>query len=181
KVNWFQEMTNGERVVGPMTLFNAQLFFSSYAPPGSTSHACSAGTSKVWGVDYVRPLGFASQASPPRNRGGEARLPNPSGGFLQSLTAQAVAGSSDAVIFGVSVAQEPTCSTNVENPQNDFLGYGATQAITNINPGRFQLVMHVGGVENTGAAGDLQANVKTVNLQSPGNATRVDSWAALVE
>ena len=57
----------------------------------------------------------------------------------------------------------------------------ADQNVTTVKPGKFQLVMHVGGVENTGAVGDLQANVKTVDLQPPANATRVDSWAALVE
>ncbi len=34
QVNWFKALTGGERVVGPMALFNSALYFASYAPPG---------------------------------------------------------------------------------------------------------------------------------------------------
>ncbi|MFZ5894222.1 MAG: pilus assembly protein [Myxococcota bacterium] len=182
KVNWYLPFTNGERTVGPMSLFNSQLFFTSFAPPAANSRACSSGSSKVWGMDYLRPVDYQS-ASPPRNQGGLARLPDPtkSGAFVQSLTALQVAKSSDAVIFGVSVAQQPSCSQIGTGASNDFLGYRAQQTVTHVTPGQFQLVMHIGGVKNTTATGDQQSNVRTVDLQPPASAARVDSWAALVE
>jgi type IV pilus assembly protein PilY1 len=44
KVNWFTRFTNGERVAGPMTLFNGALFFSSFRPePPTGGNACAAG------------------------------------------------------------------------------------------------------------------------------------------
>jgi type IV pilus assembly protein PilY1 len=179
-VNWYLKLDNGERVVGPMTLFNSQLFFATFAPPGATAHVCSSGTSRVWGMDYIRPFGYLSQSTA-INQGGLARLPGSKGDFVQSLTGQDVAGSSDAVIFGVAVAQQPTCSDAATSASNDFLGYGAEQTITHVTPGTYQLVMHIGGVQNNTAAGDLKANVRTVDLKSPPAASHLASWAALVE
>ena len=182
-INWYMKLPNGERVVGPMSLFNSQLFFASFAPPASTAHACSSGTSKVWGMDYIQPANPNGDPSPPRNLGGAARLADVTDGgkLVQSLSSQKIAGDANAVIFGVSVAQEPSCSTQENRPADDFFGYGAETTIRNVNPGKFQLVMHVGGIANTVATGDQQANVRTMDLPSPPNATKVDSWAMLVE
>ncbi len=183
RVNWYQKFTGGERVVGPMSLFNSQLFFTTFAPPAVGANACSSGTSKVWGMDYIRPNNPDASAEPPRNRGGEARLPDASDGgkLVQSLSSSKVTGNANAVIFGVSVAQEPSCSQTATSSGDDFLGFGAETTIRNVNPGKFQLVMHVGGIENTTSTGDQQANVRTLDLKPPPNATRIDSWAALVE
>ncbi|MGC4092143.1 MAG: hypothetical protein QM756_30525 [Polyangiaceae bacterium] len=182
QVNWYLPFTNGERTVGPMSIFNSQLFFTSFAPPVSGAHACSSGSSKVWGMDYIRPVDYKT-SSPPKNKGGDPRLPDTSkpGTFVQSLTAQTITKNSDAVIFGVSVAQTPSCSQVGTGAANDFLGYRAQQTLTSVTPGQFQLVMHIGGVKNTTSTGDQQSNVKTVDLQPPPSAARVDSWAALVE
>jgi type IV pilus assembly protein PilY1 len=180
--NWYLPFTNGERAVGQLSLFNSQLFFTSFAPPSSSANACSSGTSKVWGLDYLAPLD-SKKASPQVGKGGEPRLPDPDqqGNFVQSLTAKQVAGSTSAIIFGVSVAQEPSCSQTATGASNDFLGYKAAETLTHVSPGKFQLVMHVGGQANTTASGNQQSNVKTVDLQPPASAARIDSWAALVE
>jgi type IV pilus assembly protein PilY1 len=180
-VNWFSPLLDGERVVGPMSLFNSQLFFSTYAPPSaavSAQYACNSGSSKVWGMDYVRPADKTNFAL-----GGQARLPKPlaTGQFVQSLTALTVAGNSNAVIFGVSVAQEPSCTETGTSGTDEFLGYKAERTVTHVAPGKFQLVMHIGGVDNATSSGDLQANVRTIDLQPPPSAARVDSWAALLE
>lgn len=180
-VNWFTPLTNGERVVGPMSLFNSQLFFSTYAPPSaavSAAFACNSGSSKVWGMDYIRPTDITNLGL-----GGQARLPKPltPGQFVQSLTSLAVAGNSNAVIFGVSVAQEPSCTETGTSAADTFMGYKAERTVTHVAPGKFQLVMHIGGVDTPTGSGDLQANVRTIDLQPPPSAARVDSWAALLE
>ncbi|HWA73661.1 MAG TPA: hypothetical protein VG937_15050 [Polyangiaceae bacterium] len=181
-VNWYLPLTAGERVVGPMSLFNSQLFFSTYAPPDAAtlaSNACNAGKSKVWGMDYLRPASDTSLAA-----GGVARLPKhlDPGKFVQFLTASDAAGNASAVIFGVSVAQEPSCVETDETEADSFMGYKAEKnSVTHVTPGKFQLVMHIGGVESQVRTDDLQANVRTIDLQPPPSAARVDSWAALVE
>jgi type IV pilus assembly protein PilY1 len=180
-VNWFTALTGGERVVGPMSLFNSQLVFSSYAPPEASllaTHACNSGTSRVWGMDYIRASDKDNLAL-----GGLPRLPDPddAGEFVQRQSAAQVAGDASAVIFGVSVAQEPSCTTEADTTSDSFLGYKTERTVTHVSPGKFQLVMHIGGVDNPVRSDDLQANVRTIDLQPPPSAARVDSWAALLE
>ena len=69
-----------------------------------------------------------------------------------------------------------------ETEADSFMGYKAEKnSVTHVTPGKFQLVMHIGGVESQVRTDDLQANVRTIDLQPPPSAARVDSWAALVE
>jgi type IV pilus assembly protein PilY1 len=181
KVNWFQPFQNGERVVGAMALFNSQLFFTSYAPPASTA-VCSMGLTKLWGMDYVRPMNPSNSSSPPINQGGVPQLDPPtSGARVQWLSGAAVAGVSNAAVFGVSIAQTPSCTVTANEDPSDYFGYGAEQRITHVTPGKFELVMHLSGVSKTAQGDDLKASVKTLQLSPPANSTRIDSWAALVE
>ncbi|MBM4361197.1 MAG: hypothetical protein FJ104_00840, partial [Deltaproteobacteria bacterium] len=51
RLNWSQEFTGGERVTGPLTLFNRALYFSTYLEVPSAN--CTApGVSRVLGLDY---------------------------------------------------------------------------------------------------------------------------------
>jgi hypothetical protein len=129
-------------------------------------------------MDYIRPKDTANLAL-----GGTARLPDPdqAGEFLQALSAVKAAGDANAVIFGVSVAQEPSCTETGTTSSDSFMGYKAETSVTHVAPGKFQLVMHIGGVDNPVRSDDLQANVRTIDLQPPPSAARVDSWAALLE
>ena len=177
QVNWFKALTGGERVVGPMALFNSALYFASYAPPGASDSVCSNGTSKVWGMHYIAPTTGVGGA-PILNNGGLAQLPSVSG-KVQSLTAAVATGDSGATIYGVTIAQEPTCIGTSVTSGGDYMGYGSHTNITDMEPGKFQLVMHTGsgGTQIPGGT----ARVTAVDLEAPVSAARVESWAALVE
>lgn len=182
QVNWFLPLSGGERVVGPLVLFSSKLYFSSYAPP-SDSDVCANGTSRVWGMDYLRPIpAETADEDPPVDQGGEAALPNPNDpdDIEQVLTAEQVTGDASSVIFGVSVAQVPTCSSTSTDTPSDFLGYGVHHQITSVNPGEFQLVMHTGS-GGVGIDSSAQTKAKAITLQTPANTSRIDSWAPLVE
>jgi type IV pilus assembly protein PilY1 len=177
KANWFLPLTGGERVVGPMALFNSALYFASYSPPGAAASVCSNGSSKVWGMHYVLPttgLGGVELLT----QGGRAQLPG-SSGVVQFLTAALATGDAGATIFGVTVAQQPTCSTASSQTDSDFLGSGSHTTLSNVNPGKFQLVMHTGsgGTQVDGGT----SRVATIPLSEPVSGSRIDSWAALVE
>ncbi|MDQ2643562.1 MAG: hypothetical protein M3020_07100 [Myxococcota bacterium] len=177
QVNWFKALTGGERVVGPMALFNSALYFASYAPPGASDSVCSNGSSKVWGMHYVAPTTGVG-GSPVLNNGGLAQLPSLSG-KVQSQTAAIATGDSGATIYGVTIAQEPTCIGTSNTSGGDYMGYGSHTNITDMEPGKFQLVMHTGsgGTQIPGGT----ARVTALDLDAPVNATRIESWAALVE
>jgi type IV pilus assembly protein PilY1 len=177
KANWFLAMTGGERVVGPMALFNSSLYFASYLPPGAADPVCGNGSSKVWGMHYVLPtLGFGG--IPLLTQGGRAQLPGALGP-VQSLTAALATGDAGATIFGVTVAQQPTCATSAQEASSDFLGGRTHTTLSNVNPGKFELVMHTGsgGTQIPGGS----SRVATIPLSPPVTGTRIDSWAALLE
>jgi type IV pilus assembly protein PilY1 len=177
QANWFQPLTGGERVVGPMSLFNSALYFASYSPPVAGASVCSNGTSKVWGMHYVLPT-TGTGGVPLVNQGGRAQLPGVSG-LVQSLTAAAATGDANATIFGVTVAQQPTCSTATETSDGSSFGSGTHTSVTNVNPGKFQLIMHTGsgGTQVDGGS----SRVATIPLNKPVSASRIESWASLIE
>lgn len=187
-VNWYKAFEDGERVVGPLSLFNSQVFFTTYTPADSSAPACKSGESRVWGMDYLRPLGFFEQdpTNLPIDQGGDPRLPDPVAPddperYVQVMTAAQATGDVDAVIFGVSIAQQPTCSDPATLDAAEFLGYGEQHIVRNVNPGRFELVMHKGGTAPINPSGSIEQNTATLPLKPPPTASRVESWAALIE
>lgn len=177
RANWYTKLVDGERVAGPMTLFNGALFFSTFKPESpSSANVCSAGSSRVWGVDYLQPKQAGSNISD-LEKGGFERLPEGSNmvQFIDSTSSLLQAG---AVIFGVGVTQLPSCVEEV--PLTDpYFGAGTHTSVSNVTPGKFQLVMH------TGAAGDTVVGGKSkrleIELPTPPSSARIDSWAALIE
>lgn len=176
-VNWFTELTGGERVAGPMTLFNSGLYFSTFKPEPPGTNVCSSGSSRVWGVDYITP-----EDPGDKSKGGKGRLPqnpnSPGSTLVQYLDDSSSLLAPGAEVFGVGVAQVPTCvsETQLTDP---YFGTGTHTSVTSVNPGQFQLVM------NTGSAGTAisggKSNVTTINLPAPVSSPHIDSWAAITQ
>ncbi len=178
KANWYTTLAGGERVAGPITLFNGVLYFSTFQPtPAGSSDVCSAGTSKVWGVDYILP----KTASKPSD-GGKERLPENPGvtpvNYVQYIDNSSSLLSNGAVIFGVGVAQLPTCidEASVTDP---YFGTGTHTSVTSANTGKFQLVMETGSSGTSIAGG--KSKVLTIDLPTPPSTPFIDSWAAITE
>ena len=171
EVIWFEKLTGGERVMGPLQLFNGEVFFSSFIPAGSSAGACATGTSKVWGLDYNTPETGTSANSggrPVLVIGGASPVP-----FIESGQGPLDA---DATVFGVSIGRVPTCSS--QSVETDVFMGGSHTTMTNVNPGRFQLVMHT-NVPNDAVT---TANPFTsIDLPTPAMGAIVQSWAAIVE
>ena len=179
KANWYYRFNNGERIAGPMSLFNGSLFYSSFQPePPGSADVCKAGTSRVWGVHYLIPKEAADIS-----QGGAERLPeDPAASpvtLVQFIDSTSSLLSDDAVIFGVGVTQAPSCNDSTTSAGDPYFGGGTHTSLTNVNPGKFQLVMHTGsgGTAQLGAA----ANTLEIDLPSPQTTARIDSWAAIVE
>lgn len=177
KLNWYTRFTGGERVAGPMTLFNGTLYFSSFTPPSSSgAAACSSGSSRVWGVDYLLPKTSGVPAD-----GGKERFPaqtTPSIVYTQYIdsTNSLIAG---ATIFGVGVTQMPSCAeeTTYDDP---YMGYGTSTAYSNVNSGNFQLVMQAGATGGSKVTGG-STNLVKISLPPPPSTSRLSSWAAILE
>ena len=173
KVNWYTKLLNGERVAGPMTLFNSSLFFSTFEPEDpSSGAACKAGSSRVWGVDYLIPKQTADLS-----QGGKERLPD-GGTFVQFIDSSSTLLQDGAVIFGVGVTQLPSC-TQEATSTDPYFGTGTHTSISSVEPGKFQLVMHTGNVGQTVVGG--KSKQLEIELPTPKSTSRIDSWAAIVE
>jgi len=192
-VNWWLQPASskidnapGERVSGPMTVFNGTLYFSTFAaaPPGTQS--CSNGTAKLWGRDFVTPAdpACASGATCDRSLGGLPELqpppPNaplvPAPSFVEpDLYDATLAGK---VIPGVSIKATPACAS-LGAPGTDSYVAGASHSLPQnyTQPGGFSLFTQV-GTKGTNGSSTKQFQMSVPTPVSP---TLIDSWAAVLE
>jgi len=196
RAQWYRKFINGEVPVGPLQLFGSGLYFATYQPPQGTA-ACSTGSSRIWGMNYIEldPSATPSDGSAALSRGGKAWLPRNgdanSTDKVQFLAADvsctdtslprsnntdcALAGAS---VFGVSVAQVPSC-VDSSSANDAFFGTGTHTTLPNITPASYQLVMQTGRSGTPTPGG--QTNVATINLPQPNNNPRIAAWAAIME
>jgi type IV pilus assembly protein PilY1 len=174
-VNWWQQFTNGERVSGPMVVFDSTLYFSTFLA-GGNSNACSGGNPKLWGRDFVLPkdtndlsLGGVPRLQPPINP-----PPQPPD-FVDPTTYDPT--TVGKVIPGVSVNVTPACAAT--SNYNDSYTGGMHTAFDNVSPGSYSLFTPVGG-KNQGNNGSAIGSFK-IDLPQPRTASIIDAWASVVE
>jgi type IV pilus assembly protein PilY1 len=175
-VNWYLGPTllaSGERVSGPMTVFDGVLYFSTFAAPAAGTAVCSGGTAKLWGLDYVMPADPSDLS-----QGGVARLMPPAG-QTQTLTQFIIPSVTDStlsgkVIPGVSIKATPACG---DLGAGDAGVAGASHAPQNFTAGSYSLFTQIG------AQGSGGTSTKQIDMQvpTPVSPTLVDSWAAVTE
>jgi len=174
----------GERVSGPMTVFNGELFFATYAAnasSGSTTSTCNVGLARVWGVDYQTP--DPSQSTTPPQWGGKPLMnalpPQPSTTIVSYVIPSESTGNSNlagVVIPGVSIRQSPACAAAggaVANP----LGGGSYNSVGAFSPSTYSMFAQLGQSNSAGAG----ANTLNISLNPPLIPMRIDSWAGVFE
>ncbi|MDX2056142.1 MAG: PilC/PilY family type IV pilus protein [Polyangiaceae bacterium] len=178
KVNWYQTFNNGERVTGPLSLFNRNLYFSSFLPDDGSGGECSLGKAYVWGMNYVVPDPVNAAGS-----GGKDALQvakGPPAVIADKLdVSTSLTNSTRTSIFGVGVAQEPTCFDEATSSSESFLGFGSHTSATNVQTGKFQLIVQTGAGGTKIDGGNTNAQV--IDLPTPALRSVIDSWAAIVE
>ncbi len=178
QVNWYWALSpdpahpTGERVSGPMSVFDGVLYLATFRP--TSAAGCSAGAPYIWGMDYVTP--FDTNAL---SKGGLARLVNagstyqfidPTGGNNQSPLA-------GHVIPGISIQAQPACASSSSGADQYVPGSTHTST-SNVTPGGYQLFAQVG---TKGLTGNAAVGTYKLDLPPPQTATVIDSWAAVVE
>jgi len=183
-INWYYRFTGGERITGPMTLFSNALFYSTYAPPTGSNNACSSGSSRVGGMHYLNPDKTAGQSvdGDDLSRGGIASLPRNGDGTsldrVQFYSQTDQLFQTGSVIFGVGIAQVPSCYQTGAASTDPFFG-SAYKPTTTTSTTSFQLVMQTGSQGTTASGG--QTKTIAVNLPPPDSSPRIDSWALVME
>jgi type IV pilus assembly protein PilY1 len=164
--NWMIPMPAGtQHVTGPMELFNNALYFATYVPP-STAGVCAPNTANIWGVDYLQ---HSSTGAP------NGTVPGNPG-------QQYIAAASNSVIYGVSVAETPSCDSSQTSTDSYF---GSHTSVTGASQSQYRIMWQTGagtGVTNTSVNNEVGLqHAQNMSLPAPGLATKIDSWAAIVE
>jgi type IV pilus assembly protein PilY1 len=167
------------RVTGPLTLFNSVLYFATFTP--QATGVCSDGFGSIWAVDFVRPDASLS---------GIPMAQFPTGGAANALYQDGTLGS---VIYGASVSQTVSC--DLQN--NTMVGdpyFGTHNLVSNATQATYQLNWNAGAgtglagakISNDANNGYAKINGSKINVQQsmqiagPGQATRIDSWGAVI-
>ena len=160
KGNWHFDFTGGERVTGPMGIFDSVAYFSTFAPNLPGAPVCSFGVSKIWALDYQTAA---------------ARFPD-GAGTKQYETAD------NTIIAGVAITKTPSCET-IATTTDPYLGVHSY--VSSANAGVYQLVWQKGpgaGITtNNAVKTDTFTGIQSMNLQAPRQSTRIDSWATIIE
>lgn len=175
-VNWYLKFINGERVSGPMTVFDSTLYFATFAAGGGTN-ACSGGSAKLWGRDYVTPKNKAdlSEGGVPRLQPPVNPPPQPPDYIDPASYDPNTAGK---VIPGVSVNVTPACAAT--STYNDTYTGGLHTQFDNVSQGSYSLFTPVGGKNQSNNNGTSIGTFK-IDLPQPRTTTIIDAWASVVE
>lgn len=157
-LNWYLKLTNGERVTGPMAVFDKTFYFATYRV-GVAGTACSVGSANLYGRDYVTP--YLDDPT----RGGDFRSP--------VNTDFSVIGSE--LIPGVSIRASQACA--VDQPSNDYFG-GTRVGARLTTPTSYSLVANIA---SPGGVNGLPVKQISKPLALPRTRTIVDAWASIVE
>ena len=89
----------------------------------------------------------------------------------------------ETVVFGLTLTQVRSCiDTNLKALAEDpFIAFGSHTQLRGLNPGKFKLIMHTGGLNNSDITSDAAGNTQEIELETPSSIARIDSWAAIVE
>jgi len=185
KVNWnlgLKGSLSGDRVIGEMALFSGDLFFSTVGPD-QQNDACSSGSGKVWGMNYLDPN--------PAGAGKGGKLSTTftslvgSGGYIDATTL--LGTDARGFLSGVSVTQQPTCESVSSAADDGFFAYGVKPSGSPPSAGKYQLVIPTGDKVSTTTKTGItpitsgSTNGVAIDLKPPALSLVVDSWAAVVE
>lgn len=176
----------GERVSGPMTVFNGTLYFATYAAASSSATTCSSGDARLYGWDFVLPQDTTcspTDDSVPcsRNLGGVRELQIPPAvppDFIDaSGSGLAPAG---AVLPGVAIQATAACGSISAAANDPYVAGGTHRSLSNVTPQTYSLIASVGANNATGLNNTATPQVQ-ISLTTPSSPTVISSWASVLE
>jgi type IV pilus assembly protein PilY1 len=184
--NWHIALPQyGPRVTGPMALFNSSLYFATFLPQAPGGNPCSDGFASVWGVDFIRrgsssvSGGVPAGLSPVSGVWPLPQFPTTGAGTVYGYDA-----APRTIIMGISVGETPTCDTQIVSSDPYF---GSHTALSGVSGSNYQIMWQTGagtGVSGSGTAVKNSSTVPGVQFiqpPPPGQGTRIDSWASIVD
>jgi type IV pilus assembly protein PilY1 len=176
RTNWREVLDNGERVTGPMTVFDRTLYFATFAPHVPAHGQCeNAGVARLWGLNYLHADGSGA------NPGGLPMwCPNVTANGVCSGTVtknEDVTGAlAGFMIPGVTLRPTQACS-NIDNLGD---GTGST-GFESLTPSEFQLSYGIGKANSPKQGMPPSAMTNSSKRPLPRIATTVNAWALVVD
>lgn len=175
-VRWRRSLPNGERVTGPMVVFDRILYFATHLPDPINNVCGALARSRLWGMDFVA-------ASPqPLIDGGLPRWcprsqVNPTSGVCNVAINptdppfEDIPEAANAIIPGVTLRPTLSCTAfDVSDP---------TGGINGVTPQRFELFFSFSTPRGSG--GTPQASRLGVAVPVPRIAAIVDAWSLVFD
>lgn len=182
KVKWYTSLTAGERVSGPMTVFDRTLYFASYKPavPGSSAVCTQGGVPTLWGMDFFNAdiSGINGGGSPRWCKLGSVDVNT--GSCLVALIQKEDPTLFDptlkgAIIPGVTIRAAQSCAT--------FDATAGDPAFTGLTSTKFDIFFGATNARTGGGTGTPQAARPATPLTRPlpRTSASIDAWALVVD
>ncbi|EYF06373.1 Type IV fimbrial biogenesis protein PilY1 [Chondromyces apiculatus DSM 436] len=156
---WHWQFVAGKRVTGPLSLFDGAVYFATFAPGAGGAAQCTGGAGAIWALDYLT---------------GAARLPSSADpGLLVAYEEQPP----NTVVFGVAVAQTPTCYETLSVGGGYF---GPATVFSSMTTPAYALVYHTGAAGPEDAEG-ARTRSSSRALPPPAVGASLRAWASVVE
>lgn len=170
EVRWFIDLKNGERVTGPMAVFDGTLFFATYLPEPLSGVCATAAKPFIFALDYFRPIDVldASKGALKRYPPGLAETRPIEGGADVSVAY------GNVLIPGLAIKQSLICADQSGSGTTDYFGK-VERSVKNTQPPTFSLAIPVA----KGVAGSIVP--QKFDLPNPRTPTTVDSWALVID
>jgi type IV pilus assembly protein PilY1 len=152
---------DGGRVTGHVNLFDGQLYFATFTP--SATNECTYGSGSLCALDYLN-----------KESSGAPVVSSPIAGSRVCTEFE-----QGEVVFGVSVALTPSCAVQESTFDDPYLA-GSYSAVTQANPGRYELVFQT-GQGGTASAQGTRTKRSSVALPPPVARTTVRSFVRLAD
>jgi type IV pilus assembly protein PilY1 len=182
----------GERVTGPMSVFDGVLYFATLKPADGAA-ACAQGEARLYGMDYFNldrtswPASGSACAlgvNPSIGCGGERRL-LPLGGVVPQFTVPGVSTPSiaGAEIPGVAVTEVQSCSTAISASGANYFGSG-TASYQVPSAAQTPTLSFVTTSNTPTTVGGTTVPTQALTVSQPilpqVQTTKVDSWASVI-
>jgi type IV pilus assembly protein PilY1 len=176
EVKWRRALPNGERVTGPMVVFDRILYFATHLPDPIANVCGNLARSRLWGMDFL------AAASVPLTDGGLPRWcpraqVNPTSGICNVTVSptdppfEDIPEAANAIIPGVTLRPTLSC--------NSFDTTDPSGGINGITPQRFELFFSFSTPRGSG--GTPQASRLGVAVPVPRIAAIVDAWSLVFD
>ena len=180
-VKWYSSLANGQRVSGPMTVFDRTLYYATYTPaiPTQANMCSDGGSAFLWGVDF-----FNAEGAGITNGG--ARRWCPLGSVLPSGVCNAGLTQGEdpvgfdsslrgAIIPGVTIRAAQSCAS-FDATAND-------PSITGLTSTKFDIFFGATGSRSGAGTGTPQTLRPEISMTRPLPRTTasIDAWALVVD